>query len=325
MKSFALWIERDDKEAGTGEEVKSSVEINFNYLTDCMNMDDHDPALDIGIKYEYKEEMKNICIYIPFLIRREDIADLGKCLSDNKEILNSIFNENYTTHNVETINFCNVMDKGVVVFSVYALDIQHDLQITNDFEGTIIKIKAKKPEEDCAFKIYYRFRIETAALKEMKNVYTPTNNVLSSSFERYSYVDFRFNDYRTLDTGLIEEMQKKTNVSIFIEKFHFLLITKAQIQVMASEEYTERSLNKELWNAYYQDFGQENLIVANHWHKKAKEKEIKEVSLLIKFHENVCTNRTIAVYVLILFALTVLFNSISTWVWELWLRGWLGL
>ena len=60
MKSFALWIERDDKEAGTGEEVKSSVEINFNYLTDCMNMDDHDPALDIGIKYEYKEEMKNI-------------------------------------------------------------------------------------------------------------------------------------------------------------------------------------------------------------------------------------------------------------------------
>ena len=50
MKSFALWIERDDKEAGTGEEVKSSVEINFNYLTDCMNVDDHDPALDIGIK-----------------------------------------------------------------------------------------------------------------------------------------------------------------------------------------------------------------------------------------------------------------------------------
>ena len=47
---------------------------------------------------------------------------------------------------METINFCNVMDKGVVVFSVYALDIQHDLQITNDFEGTIIKIKAKKPE-----------------------------------------------------------------------------------------------------------------------------------------------------------------------------------
>lgn len=153
-------------------------------------------------------------------------------------------------------------------------------------------------------------------LQELKSVYTPNNNILSSSFEKNSYIDFRFNDCRTLDAGLIEKLQKEENVPVVIEKFHFLLITKAQVQVAASEQYTERSLNKELWNNYYSGFDPDHLIVANHWHKKAGEKEIKEISLLIRLKENVCTNITIGIYLLILMVITIVFNCLSNWIWS---------
>ena len=103
-----------------------------------------------------------------------------------------------------------------------------------------------------------------------------------------------------MEAGLIEKLQKKENMPVFIEKFHFLLITRAQVQLSASEQYTERSLNKELWSNYYSGFDPNDLIVANHWHKKAGEKEIREVSLLIRLKENVCTNITISIYLFIL-------------------------
>lgn len=189
--------------------------------------------------------------------------------------------------------------------------------LTGDYEGTIIKIKAKKPGEECAQKVYYRFRMQSEELQYLKCVYTPSNNIFSSSFERNSYIDFRFNDYRTLDAGLIERMQAEKNIPIIVEKFHFLLITKAQVQVTASEQYTERSLNKELWNNYYSEFDPDNLIVANHWHKKTAGEGIKEVALLIKLKENVCTNITIGIYIIVLMMITVLFNVLSNWIWSM--------
>lgn len=335
MKSFALWIERGEEKISSykmkttlnGEnEIQSlkkacHIEINFNYLVDCMEKKDCFPALDFGIKYEYNDEMYNgyICLFIPFKIEQTNISDLGKCLSDNKEVLNSIFNENYTTHNVKAVNFCNVYDKKACIFCIYALDIHHDISMYDDFEGTIVKIRVKKPGNDCkSHKIYYRLRMEAEVLQELKKVYTPGNNILLSSFEKNSYIDFRFNDGRTLEARLIEEMEEENNIPVFIEKFHFLLITKAQVQVTASEVYTERSLEKELWNAYYSKFGKKNLIVANHWHKK-DESGIRKISLLIKFRENVCTNGTILLYLIVLFFITVLFNGVSAFIWNYWL------
>lgn len=123
MKSFAIWIEQKEQHISPSNDFYlrediCPVEVNFNYLTDCMYEKKRVPVLDFGVKYEYKEGMEYICVFVPFLITKDKISDLGRCLSQNKEILNSIFNENYTTHDVQQVSFCNVMEKENRLFSI---------------------------------------------------------------------------------------------------------------------------------------------------------------------------------------------------------------
>lgn len=57
-------------------------------------------ASDFGLLVEDITDIEKIYLYTPFTIQKRDISDLGVVISNNN-LVNAIFNENFTTTNGE--------------------------------------------------------------------------------------------------------------------------------------------------------------------------------------------------------------------------------
>lgn len=97
MMHFNLWIEHDPKN----------------------NM----PFLDIGLMIEELNNVSNIFIYFPFSTKKEHLSDLGCILSSDANILNAIFNENYSLKKASASKQTSVYDNSdKEIFSIYNID-----------------------------------------------------------------------------------------------------------------------------------------------------------------------------------------------------------
>lgn len=158
MGSFAIWAQKKDMNIQ-----KAETEVHVNFFIDYNRQDK--PMLDFGLKVKNVDELSAIYLYIPYILTECVIQDLGEVLSNKKEVLNALFNENFEVKNINIPKYSEVQKEEHTAFYIYSLDIAHDIDLSFDYDGTILKIiPGNLPEKVRNGDIYYRFRITDRVL-----------------------------------------------------------------------------------------------------------------------------------------------------------------
>ncbi len=305
MNSFALWFNSDHI-----DENRIDADVHFN-LWNLHYRKALPPCLDVGIKIKDIRECIALNFYIPFLVKKEEIADLGKKLSSS-EILCSVFNEDYILSRQGNEKILHVTDINLnKIMSIYCLDEKNDISTKTQFEGTLLSITIPDKLRSTDEAIYFRFRIKSKNLYKVIKSYNPQNVFLQSAISIIEAIDFRFNDYRSLNPSLLEQMRK--GVSYSIGKVHFLLLTEADVEInFSSVTAMARELETHIWNGYFNPLSGKS-IVAYHWKFKREDsnKLIENCIMFVKTKVHKCNWVTIIVYLLSLSIITLCLSRIA--------------
>lgn len=304
MNSFAMWFNSNHT-----DENNIDADVHFN-LWDLHYSKALPPCLDVGIKIKGIKGCSALNFYIPFIVGEEEITDLGNTLSSS-ELLCSIFNEDYVLSRQGNEKILHVTDiNGNKIMSIYCLDKKNDISIKQQFEGTLLSIKIPDMLRNADETIYFRFRIQSKSFCKVIKSYNPQNVFLQSAISIIEAIDFRFNDYRSLNSSLLEQMRK--GVSYSIGKVHFLLLTEADVEInFSSVTAMARELETSIWNGYFKPLYGKN-VVAYHWKFKREDsnKLIENCIMFVKTKVHKCNWVTIIVYLLSLSVITLLLSWI---------------
>ena len=201
--------------------------------------------MDIGIKVKYVKELQNLCLYFPFKLSKDSITDLGKTITSSKLLLNTVFNEYYTKEEDAEPKQIAIRDNGATVFYVYQLDINNDIDVSNKYNGTILTIKLSDRKNLKEDQMYY-FRFRCSALNLNKIVEKRTNlNLLNALLTENDFIDFRLNDWRSLNNdSLIEHVRNSRIKDYCLKKINFFVMTNGSIEIISNTKKSERKLKK---------------------------------------------------------------------------------
>ena len=295
MESFAFWYEQPDANEEKDEE-KADVNavVNINLWCECgwdkkrkktnfeVEMDNSKevkgyPYLDIGFKIENLKKASKICFFLPFPISKKNIQDLGVKFHDTP-LVDAVFNESYDT----TISSCkktiDISHNLELQFKIYQLDIEHDVELTPFADGTIWSFDTLNIEKDEKnYPYYFRFRIKDCPLNFLIHQYIAPGKVLQSIFSTTYMIDFRFNNIRSLNNTLIERYSSGKNKKVAIRAVHFLLITKAYVEVSSGNFKSIRKIEPKVWEEYV-NYNNTDDLVAYHYATKGEKNSGNEQS-----------------------------------------------
>ena len=289
VESFAFWYHtRNEDSQASNEDSPAptkdiSAVLNFNLWVQCGWK--CSPLLDIGFKIKNLQVADELYFFLPLPISEEQktayLEDLG-CKFMQTELVDAVFNESYATTiaaNSKTIDVENISDPSDK-FKIYQLDISHDIELDQFADGTILKIKTDKiikakttVSNDSTY--YLRFRIKNKELPFLIHNYSSPAKALQSMFNTTYMIDFRYHNVRSLDKTLIEKFSEKGNSPINVTSLHFLLMTKAYVDVSNSDFKSVRKIEQDVWKSYV-DGQDTNDLVAYHYAHKAKSTSSKE-------------------------------------------------
>lgn len=303
MNSFALWF---DKGAHADD---FAADIHFN-LWNIHNRKAQPVSLDVGIKIYAPNGYSKVNFYIPWEVKKDNILDLAEYLKDTK-MLCTVFNEDCEISQGAQSKVLHVTNtKQDLDLNVYCLDIQNDITIENKYDGSLITFERPKQLESSNTTEYFRFRINSKGFKNIIKLYSPDNVLFQSAISITEAIDFRFNDYRSLPSSLLEKMRE--GVSYKIGKVHFLLLTESYVDLQYSSiSPTARELEKGTWKDYYSNMGKKN-IVAYHWKFTSQQagKLIENCIMFVKTKVSKCNWKTILIYVVVAGLLSMLYDFI---------------
>lgn len=296
-----------------------SAEFHFNYWPRVSSgRTVKMPYLDIGVKLYNYENLKELVFWFPKEFEKSfnidnNFEDLAHCMKDNKTA-SLIFNEVLTTSTdaqkakQTTISFSKTGESILV----YELS-EDNVQKAAEFSGLTLHLVLKQLiSQQIKSPIYIRFRLKGNFLKEIEKKIIVKNKLLQSAFTETSYIDFRFNDVRSCNSSLQEHLSNN-KAQVEIKKLHFLLMAHSDEEVSASEPITARILEAEAWESYLGN-KIKHVCVAYHW----RFENTKQESCIIYGRYKVlhCNMWTIALYIVILFVLTMLMNLTSSFIFE---------
>lgn len=275
MSGLAVWCE--------GKELDQSCacpyEMHFNLWTNTKPY-----VLDIGIKVKYVKELQNLCLYFPFKLSKDSITDLGKTITSSKLLLNTVFNEYYTKEEDAEPKQIAIRDNGATVFYVYQLDINNDIDVSNKYNGTILTIKLSDRKNLKEDQMYY-FRFRCSALNLNKIVEKRTNlNLLNALLTENDFIDFRLNDWRSLNNdSLIEHVRNSRIKDYCLKKVNFFVMTNGSIEIISNTKKSERKLEKGIWENYIQ-FDKNQVVLAHQWQQKINTEQVPNAESIEKFN-----------------------------------------
>lgn len=308
MAGFGIWCEGDKSVNDT----LFPYDIHFNLWLDYCNKKSV-PMLDIGIKINYVETLHRICIYLPYLIGINYIKDLGKVIVSDKKILDSVFNESYTSHELQESKNFLIKDKlGNEQFIVYALDPNEksDILVEYCLKGTVVTINLKDRGFISGKNYYFRLRFTGEWLNKI--IERKSKNLLFDSVStENTFIDFRLNNWRSFDNpSLIQRLQQKSVPQYCISKVNFFLMTNGEIDVYSLNPKSERKLENDIWKDY---IGKkvDNVIIATQWQDKKKGKDdsyIDSFNVYARFRKQWCTINQIFKYIMAFAVINVLYS-----------------
>ena len=216
MKSIALYYKRDETEQSNHSEKSErddSVEFHMNIwrVKKAHHLMLHSELyFDFAIKTTFRT--KELCIYVPFEIENvgeEKVKDLGGCLN-NKDIVSTIFNEDYQFNTQKNDCFCYVesTDNPKASFYIYQLgqsNIKAEAFHDNISDGTIIKMEINgSPDNEshnaeshnAEKKLYVRIRVKVKKKEQVAMTRYLSNDLLQAAFSKIDMYDIRINEMR---------------------------------------------------------------------------------------------------------------------------------
>lgn len=242
MGSFAIFTDKTSKEIST--------EVHFN----LWNQNGHDDYLDIGVMLSDVTETQSIYVWVPFKIDSHQVNDLKTAL-ENIDVINAIFNENYTLQKDSQSKWVYLRQNDTLKFKIYLLECEDIAVLSPDslgFQGnenaSILKIDIvlERLEE---IPIYLRFRIELPEETEIIHEYSRPYRWIRGAFSKNYVIDFRYNDKRSFSTSENAKINANYRLSK-TTKLHFLLMTKVYVDVECSTDVRKRRLEPNVWKKY---------------------------------------------------------------------------
>ncbi|TYA14694.1 hypothetical protein FRY98_03150 [Paenibacillus faecis] len=231
-------------------------------------------CFDFGFLIESIEGIEDIFLYVPFPIKKEQIKDLGTIISNN-QLVNAIFNENFTTTDGEPKRLTVNGTKDKPPFTIYSLEIESQIEISNcirsgntDKPGTILKIRIGNISPGSKARYYFRIRIQ-AQKKDIALINDQIKgiSIFSNQFTNTEIIDFRLNDIRSCGEELREQFNKGLKFNLLA--VHYLILRSADdLIIHYGESINSRMLENDLWKDYI-DSVPTNNIIAYHIKKKA--------------------------------------------------------
>lgn len=297
--SLQIWYEGLDT-------AELQLDVNIWRLKNRMKRKNY---LDFGIKLLNPNNVRKIFIYLPFIINKTNILSLGGKL-ENASLLNGIFNENY---NIQPQNK-NILVKdndGNMLFSIYNLNVEKDIVVETNFSGTVMSFDVKNSE----YPKYYRFRIQAKNYGALFEKYKPNNSFFESAFIETEMIDFRINEKRNQDSGLMEKLED--NRKFIIRNINFFVMSPIQDEIESDGINLVYKRQLEMGNFWKKYLGcsYKRMSVYKTIFEKSEADDF-SCFCLIKYRK--CNLWTIILYLLVLCSLSVSFNLLSNYLWSLW-------
>lgn len=298
------------------------IKVNENYLCKKHTLF---RAIDFGIKCSI--DVQSLKLLLPFKVTTEDFQDLAMILSENKELLCTVFNTNMRICSTPTLGFHTITDlekkrtnTNDNRFLMYELS-KKNISLSNfDSETgyTILTITLQYKKEnlpnDHPSIIYIRFRILLHDLKAFAIQHPLSNDFLQSAFSSTHLFDIRLNDVR--------ETCKKLKESVEFEGYKFAEFSKVHFFYMANiDEILEngslisldtRMLEIARWKPYIKNKELSNECIAYHWKKDKKDKALSKFNLFFKTNYSDLQLLRIMLYIGIAILIGIISSSIVT-------------
>ena len=329
MGSMAFWVDlKSDSKENQPEAV-----MNFNLWTQCGKAKEP-PFLDIGFIISNIFSADKFHFYVPFG-KKTDVFDLSN-LINNTTAIGAIFNEKYSVIDLsETKCLWPVRDetKEETEFVIYKWPTSENesavrIREIGGNQGVCIDIDPKKIESEVdrlgnskiakKDKFYFRFRVMLpvpTVSDSLVRKYTPANTFLQSTFATTYIVDFRLNDIRSLPDTISSVVIQRSTEFVKITKLHFLLMTKAFVDVeTGTNALTIRELELNTWDNYIEKKFDTKDVVAYHC---AVKEPTRKWEFFAKLKVNNSSFKVAFWYLVVLGFITVGFNLLSSWLFEL--------
>lgn len=325
LRSFAIWYKAKDNEVELNKE--ASIHIN---LWDKAKGSNKNYCFDFGLLIEDINNIEKIYLYAPFTVQKKQIKDLGSVISNN-QLLNAIFNENFTTTDGEPKRLIVNAPEQNKNFVVYSLETENQIELASckrnaETDGTILEIKVDTIKPTNINRYYFRIRLEAYKDEiELINDEIKGVSIFSNQFTNTEVIDFRLNDVRSCSEELREQFHKG---SIFkLLAIHYLILRNANDTIIHyGKEINSRMLEKDLWKNYID--GTNHNIIAYHIKSKAERKidplrrievlrYVEDFSDLSRFQYQKETKKIIIMYVLGIIVLGGTGGVLGNWISKL--------
>lgn len=242
MGSFAFYSNK--------EQSPLSIDAHFNLWNQC-GWENNETFLDVGVMLHDLKPEHELCISFPFRFWDSDLINLDNALQD-VETLNAIFNESYSLNTDET-KWINVLEGTNIAFHIYLLDLKNKrhFSIESKDGNTLATIKIPVKVEECN-KVYIRFRIRISQDRSIIRSYDRPYKKFRGVFQQSYIIDFRYNDKRSLSKNMLEEIASG-HQWVKTESVHFLLISKAAVNVECGDTVKKRMLEGTVWSKYLEN------------------------------------------------------------------------
>lgn len=297
--SLQIWYE------GKNSNVKLQLDINVWRLKSTWARNIY---LDFGLRVSDPNSVEKVYIYFPFNIEKSNIVDLGKELV-NASLLNGIFNENYVISTNTKNIFVREENSNKTIFSIYQLDVNKDIEVKENYSGTVLAFAVKNSNHPK----YYRFRIKNLNYGSLFEKYKPQNSFFESAFIETEIIDFRINEKRNQDNGLMEEIEENNRFDIEIINFFVMSPIQDEIDSDGINLVYKRQLEMgNFWGAYLGKKYKKMSVYKCKTIKGISNNEDFNCFCKIKYRKS--NVLTILIYLVVLCGLTVVFNLISDFV-----------
>ena len=275
------------------------LEVHFNLWNSERN---NLKFLDIGIMCDNKDQSFTLEIPSSNNINIIDLSDKLK-----GDIRNSIFNCYMDMKSEKSFEILNRENEKDEKFLLSPIKKQENLSPDNGIITTKIEVKEIASSElkgETIKKKYLRFRIENFDINKFVITEDSESKIFESSFMINKIIDFRFNDYRILESDKIQNY--KLNEDTYT-KIHFFYMTDALEDIsICNDKYDVRFLERELWDNYLGIPKRKKDILVYH----LKETSKSNASFLIKSQQEKTSKPHLLFYAFVVLDLAVLANNI---------------
>lgn len=253
LGSFAFYFDKENS--------STKIDVHFNLWNQCGW---NETFLDIGVMLH---KVKNDCkLYIrfPFKFSGNDLISLENAL-DNTDTLSVIFNESCTKSEENQSNWILVSCGDGKHFYIYKMSINDSNRFAlNILENdTVATISIPHPPNNSQDDVYIRFRVKISQDTSVIRSYDRPYKFIRGIFQKNYIIDFRYNDKRSFSKNTIENM-KQDKVWAKTSKIHFLLMSKAAVNVECGGSVRKRMLEGNAWSRYLDGQKVSNDIIAYH-------------------------------------------------------------